>query len=79
MINMFALRVEGFDTPITFYNIPIERPVAIVSTGDNTPSNASALNDGQKDTQATSKLKKIIGNYNGVSRIKGELIFNRIN
>jgi len=76
MITMFTLRVEGFDTPITFYNIPIERPVAIVSTenkrntSNEVPSNVSALKNGRKDTQATSKLKMIIGKWQLVSQKK---------
>ncbi len=73
MITIFTLRVEGFDTPITFYNIPIERPVSIASTGgtsNEVPSNVSALEDGQKASQAASKLKMIIGKWQLVSQKK---------
>ncbi|MBP3518818.1 MAG: hypothetical protein J6K31_10570 [Parabacteroides sp.] len=76
MITMFTLRVEGFDTPITFYNIPIEHPVAIISTEDKgntstkSPTNVSFMKDEQKDTQTISQLKMIIGKWQLVSQKK---------
>lgn len=73
MITMLALRVEYFDTPITFYNIPIEHPVATatISTNltstENTPTTSPSLTAQQDPAQGTSKLERIIGKWKLIS------------
>lgn len=73
LITMLSLRVEGFDTPVTFYNIPIEHPVAttavstnLTSTG-NTMTTSSSLTTQQEPTHAASKLERLIGKWELIS------------
>lgn len=69
MITMLTLRVEGFDTPITFYNIPIEHPAltAAVSAGqssaENMNNNVVSLTDRQESAPEASELEMIIGKW----------------
>lgn len=65
MITMLTLRIEGFNAPVTFYNIPIERPAAIVSVSGI--ANSASQTTKQDDTEETSKLKKVIGKWRLVS------------
>lgn len=69
MITMLSLRVEGFDTPVTFYNIPIEHPVltAAVPTSpastEKVLTNTSSLVAQQGVENAGDKLEMLIGKW----------------
>lgn len=66
MITMLALRVEYFDTPITFYNIPIQHPVVAAAmdlTSTENTMTTSSLTAQQEPAKAASKLELIIGKW----------------
>lgn len=73
MITMLTIVVEGFDTPITFYNIPIEHPVATPVASTNITSieagmtNSASLTAQQESAKPASKLEMIIGKWKLIS------------